>query len=290
VISQGARARRARRQAATGRAAECFRSLGGARLCPLRSVRKVESRRFFSAWLWGLLTFATLWATSLYAVEKPAQVPEEDVRKSVGWITKSLDVQQHLPNEKDSHERESKHERKSDGEFEDDSDSGFSVPAASAIWELLQWVVLGVGLIALASFIAEWFAQEWIAQRQGAGGRPLNAPVGGGSASQESAESALAKAEELAAQHRYGEAMHYVLLAALILLARDMGEEAADSFTSRELLSVAKLQPSARQPLRSLVTAVERAWFGKTAANEDDYRNARASFRDFSAAWSPQQP
>lgn len=255
------------------------------------SVRKVESSRLVGACLWGLLTLALLGPRSIRAVEKPAQVSEQVVRKSVSEITKSLDVQQRLPNEKDSRERESKYERKSDSPYgDDDSDIRFTVPAPGAIWELLQWVILGVALIVLASVVAEWFAQEWIARRQGAGGRPLNAPLASASPSPVSAESALAKAEELAAQRLYAEAMHFVLLAALILLARDMGEEAPDSFTSRELLSVAKLQPGARQPLRSLVTAVERAWFGKTAASEDDYRNARASFRDFTTAWAPQQP
>ena len=249
----------------------------------------MESSRFSSARLLGLLTLFLLCPYPVCAVDKPAQVSDEDVRKGVSEVTKSLDVQQHLPNEKDSHERESKREPRSDGGFADESDGGFSIPAPGAIWELLQWVVLGVALLALSSFVAEWFAQEWIARRQGTAGRPLNAPLATDSASPANAESALAKAEELAAQHLYAEAMHFVLLAALILLARDMGEEAPDSFTSRELLSVAKLQPRARQPLRSLVTAVERAWFGKNAASEDDYRNARASFRDFTTAWSPQQ-
>ncbi len=234
------------------------------------------------------LALALLWSTNIYAAGVSPQVSDEDVRKSVSEVSKSLDVQRRLPNEKDSPERENSHEHRSGGWFKDEPD-GFSVPASAAIWGLLQWVVLGVGLIALASFFFEWFAQEWIARGQGFGGRPLNAQAASGSGSPACAESALAKADELAAQHLYAEAMHYVLLAALILLARDMGEDAPDSFTSRELLSVAKIPPAARQALRALVSAVERAWFGKTPANPEDYGNARASFRDFTAAWSPQR-
>ena len=237
-----------------------------------------------------LISVALFWVTPSWPASPPSAPSSEEIRQSLDEVTKSLDVQRQLPNEKEIHERESQYERRRDQwSSGDDSSYSITIPAPAAIWGLLQWVLIGLVVIALVGIIAESVAQEWHERRSNSVRAPgvaagESSPVAG------SAEMALAKAEALAAAQQYGEAMHYVLSAALILLARDMGEEAPDSFTSRELLNVGKITPAARQPLRSLVVSVERAWFGKNPANPEDYQNARASFRAFASAWVPERP
>jgi hypothetical protein len=85
-------------------------------------------------------------------------------------------------------------------------------------------------------------------------------------------------ADELAAQGRFVEAMHVLLLQALAEIRRRLDEQFADSFTSREILRSKALSDELRRPLRDVVNRVEWSYFGEHPAARDDYLACRMSF------------
>ena len=91
-------------------------------------------------------------------------------------------------------------------------------------------------------------------------------------------EVVLGAADELAAQGRFVEAMHVLLLQALAEIRRRLDEQFADSMTSREILHSRRLSDALRRPLREVVARVEWSYFGEHPAARADYVACRASF------------
>ena len=91
-------------------------------------------------------------------------------------------------------------------------------------------------------------------------------------------EVVLDAADELAAQGRFVEAMHVLLLQALADIRRRLREEFADSMTSREILRSRQVSDALRRPLRDVISRVEWTYFGGHAAVRDDYLACRTSF------------
>ncbi len=104
-------------------------------------------------------------------------------------------------------------------------------------------------------------------QSRRATGRPARAP-----------EVVLDAADELAAQGRFVEAMHVLLLQALADIRRRLREEFADSMTSREILRSRQVSDALRRPLRDVISRVEWTYFGGHPAVRDDYLACRTSF------------
>ncbi len=95
---------------------------------------------------------------------------------------------------------------------------------------------------------------------------------------------ALGAADVLAAQGRFAEAMHVLLLQALAVIRRRLDEPFADSMTSREILRSRRLPDGLRAPLREVVGRVEWSYFGEHPAARDDYAACRASFATLAEA------
>jgi hypothetical protein len=95
---------------------------------------------------------------------------------------------------------------------------------------------------------------------------------------QPAAGMALGAADELAAQGRYVEAMHVLLLQALAEIRVRLNEQFADSLTSREILRSKQLSDELRHPLRDVVNRVEWTYFGEHPAEQNDYLACRSSF------------
>jgi hypothetical protein len=91
-------------------------------------------------------------------------------------------------------------------------------------------------------------------------------------------EVVLDAADELAAQGRFVEAMHVLLLQALADIRRRLREEFADSMTSREILRSRQVSDALRRPLRDVISRVEWTYFGGHPAVRDDYLACRTSF------------
>jgi hypothetical protein len=91
-------------------------------------------------------------------------------------------------------------------------------------------------------------------------------------------EVVLEAADDLAAQGRFVDAMHVLLLQALADIRRRLDEEFADSMTSREILRSRQLSDTLRRPLREVINRVEWTYFGGHPADRGDYLACRASF------------
>ena len=92
--------------------------------------------------------------------------------------------------------------------------------------------------------------------------------------------------ERLAAQGRFAEAIHALLLRALAGLEEYAAKPA---LTSREVLRGSRLGRDARSALGVLVSAVERAHFGRKAAGPAEYEACLAEFRRLRSEW-PARP
>jgi hypothetical protein len=88
----------------------------------------------------------------------------------------------------------------------------------------------------------------------------------------------LGAADRLAAEGRFAEAMHVLLLDGLAHMRQRLAEQFSDSLTSREILRRTNLPAEARTALRDVVTRVELTYFGEYPAAAADYNACRASF------------
>jgi hypothetical protein len=89
---------------------------------------------------------------------------------------------------------------------------------------------------------------------------------------------ALGAADQLAAEGRFVEAMHVLLLQSLAAIRERLDEQFSDSFTSREILRSTRLPDAGRIPLRDMVNRVELTYFGRQPAALADYVACRTSF------------
>jgi hypothetical protein len=138
------------------------------------------------------------------------------------------------------------------------------------LW-LVIIVALGVLIYAFRDYIPIW--------RWGRGGAwtPDETAVGGGEARAPAA--VLGAADDLAAEGRFVEAMHVLLLQSLADIRAGLDEQFADSLTSREILrSSTKLSEAGRTSLRDIINRVEWTYFGEHPAALPDYEACRASF------------
>ena len=94
----------------------------------------------------------------------------------------------------------------------------------------------------------------------------------------------LGAADELAADGRFVEAMHVLLLQGLADIRRDLDEQFADSLTSREILRSTRLSDAGRGSLREIINRVEWTYFGEHPAALPDYVACRASFNALAQA------
>lgn len=97
-------------------------------------------------------------------------------------------------------------------------------------------------------------------------------------------EAVLAAADDLAADGRFVEAMHVLLLQGLAEIRRVLDEQFADSLTSREILHSARLSDTGRASLRDIISRVEWTYFGEHPAEHADYVACRTSFNALARA------
>jgi len=195
----------------------------------------------------------------------------QDVGKTAGAVERELDVQARLPT--DAAQPEPSVGRHRDGWTPGDGE-GFSIPMPGAVLSLMSWALIAVLVVAVLALLALFF--------RGHLDNRVRAPLGPSGSALDGARQRvepgllLVRADQCAAEGRFAEAMHCVLLAAMAMLA---GER--DSLTSWELLRGAKLDEPRIRALRDVVVRVERAWFGKASAGVEDYRRVRSSFDTF---------
>jgi hypothetical protein len=93
------------------------------------------------------------------------------------------------------------------------------------------------------------------------------------------------EADDLAAQGRFAEAIHLLLLRTLHALATQNLVKVTPSMTTREVLARVPLIGDAREALAGLVGTVEVSWFGDDVPAMPDYQRCRDQFAVFAAAY-----
>lgn len=137
----------------------------------------------------------------------------------------------------------------------------------------LGWVVLGAAAVAFLVFVI----------RQGLDARarsddPVEASPESATHDDEWARHGLRRADELAREKRWNEALHVLLLAAVEEMRRRSRVRIADSLTSREILARVGIPDHARPPLQGLVESVELSFFGARPTSPEDYDRGRGLF------------
>ncbi len=92
----------------------------------------------------------------------------------------------------------------------------------------------------------------------------------------------LEEADKLAAEGRFAEAIHLLLLVAMDRLRRELGGRVPPALTSREVLRLAPVPAPAAVPLERMVSLSEIKHFGGRDAAAPDYDQCRADFLRFS--------
>jgi hypothetical protein len=142
--------------------------------------------------------------------------------------------------------------------------------------ELLLRILLFAALAVLVVLLA-----TWLARRLGRG--VADVAVDGAPAAGAPVQIPIASARALAAEGRYGEAIHALLLETLEALSR--AARLAPSLTSREILARVRLPVRARDALAGLVVAVEVSRFGGAEPGEPDYLACLDRFEAFLASY-----
>jgi hypothetical protein len=143
---------------------------------------------------------------------------------------------------------------------------------------VLGKVIFVVLLVVAGVLILGWIARELLARRRGAD--PRTVPEAGASPAS-LGEKALVfdDAARLAAEGRYAEAVHALLLAAIRHFAERSRTAIQPSRTSRELVRLLPLGPEAREAFAELVRTVELSLFGGAAVGPEDYERNLARFQ-----------
>ena len=178
-----------------------------------------------------------------------AQTPQE-VQRTAEQAIRRLDLQTVLPHEPEK--------------------PRFSVRLPDEVLWLVIAVALGVLLYAFRDMIPIW--------RLGQGGAWTADSVMPGDVTARTPAVVLGAADELAADGRFVEAMHVLLLQGLADIRQRLDEQLADSLTSREILRSTRLSETGRAALRDIVNRVEWTYFGEHPAALPDYVACRASF------------
>jgi hypothetical protein len=144
----------------------------------------------------------------------------------------------------------------------------------------LLWIVIAAAVAILLYAFRDLIpilrsrrSEDWATDEPGQGNGKVGAPA-----------VALGAADQLAAEGRFVEAMHVLLLQGLAAIRVGLDEEFADSLTSREILRGARLSDTGRSSLRDIVDRVELTYFGQRPAALADYVACRTSFNALTQA------
>lgn len=97
----------------------------------------------------------------------------------------------------------------------------------------------------------------------------------------------LEEADALAADGRYAEAIHHLLVRSVEDIARKRSKLVKPAVTSRELAATQALPTAARTLFSSIAGRVERSLFGGRPVGAEDWAEARRDYADFAlpGAW-----
>lgn len=150
----------------------------------------------------------------------------------------------------------------------------------SALGTIL-WLAIGaITLLLLFAFLRAWMrspTRDLAKKKSAPAARKPLAPA--------ALERPLTEAERLAAEGRYAEAVHVLLLETMAALHAHSTHGLHASWTSREVLREAQMPAPAEQALGRLVKTVEQSLFGRRAVDKFDFARSFDAFKGFRDAY-----
>lgn len=149
--------------------------------------------------------------------------------------------------------------------------------AAGGAFSLLIRFTLGALGVAALVLLGVWLFRDLPSRGVRSRSRPGEAPPGSPDRPDTERGPTLADAERLAAQERWTEAVHLLLLVAIRHLTVRFSVPQVSSRTSREISRLLPLQREARDAFTGLVRTVEVSLFGGAPVGPDEYRTSLES-------------
>jgi hypothetical protein len=227
----------------------------------------------------ALAAFLLAGALLLGAAPAGAQTEDAEVEAKVREVLKDPRFQRELPRHEEVTDlKESR--RNSDGPVIDGGGAQVAVPtvgAAAALGKFFFIVLLVVAVLLLVGWLVTTLGQRWW-KREPETGTAI--PKVGSEGAARVQEPAFDEATRLAAEGRYAEAVHALLLAAIRHFAERSRVSIQPSRTSRELVRLLPLGAEAREAFSELVRTVELSLFGGAPVEREEYEQSLARFRD----------
>lgn len=152
--------------------------------------------------------------------------------------------------------------------------------ALGEAWPVLRWVLLG--LLVAAFLFALWRFLDPLVWRKRKAEETSEAAEW--QPEQKAALALLADADRLAAEGRYDEATHLLLLRSVNQIATARPDWVPPSSTARELARLPALPDAARHAFLTISERVERSLFALRALERSDWEAARAAYAEFALA------
>lgn len=151
--------------------------------------------------------------------------------------------------------------------------------ALAPVLKYVFWGGLGVGLVMICWFIA----RDLLRARRG---EPLGATQLGKDAtawrpSREKAAALLSDADALAAEGRFADAVHLILIRSIDDFAGHRPGAVKPALTSRDLARADAMPEAARRTFAIIAEAVERSLFGGRAVDADGFAHCRRAYEDY---------
>lgn len=143
----------------------------------------------------------------------------------------------------------------------------------------LVWILVAVGALAVLAFLL----RDLIGF--GTKARPTAIPTPDDATMRAVVAAPLRDAEALAAEGRFGEAIHVLLLRTLAALVERGRRNLPTSLTSREIIAEVQLPADADAALRGLVSAVEVSHFGGQVPADAEWQLCLDHFHRFARAF-----
>ena len=142
------------------------------------------------------------------------------------------------------------------------------------------WILLGTAVLIVGYFLLRHLLQRGLSQADNFPLRPMPAwqPTA------EQARLLLRDADALAAQNRFEEAAHLLLLVAIQEIGDRRPGLVLPALTSREIGTLDALSPQARKIFSHIALVVERCVFGGRPLAAADYAEVRQTFEQFTVA------
>jgi len=225
------------------------------------------------------MSLAAVGVLTLMLVGAPATIPHDRARQVAQSELSRSEYQTQLPGE-DPLAKPAEHDLAgSDAR----RDARVAVPLPSALANIAG-VLLWLLIIVAGLVLVVWLLRELLGF---SAAPPLAIADGAEKAAAMRAVVArpLADAEGLAAEGRFGEAIHVLLLRTLQALVERGRLDLPASLTSREVVAHVRLPADADAALRGLVSAVEISHFGGETPGAAEWQTCLGQFQHFARAY-----